>query len=49
MAGTAWLNQNNAPLNTLQFVSLAVHPVDQNFTIGGTQDNGTEAQTAHRG
>jgi hypothetical protein len=44
IAGTAWLNENNAPLNTLQFQSLAVHPVDQNFTIGGTQDNGTEAQ-----
>ena len=23
---------------------MAVHPTDQNFTIGGTQDNGTEAQ-----
>ncbi len=43
-AGTAWLNQNNGPLGTIQFVSLAVHPTDQNFTIGGTQDNGTEAQ-----
>jgi hypothetical protein len=43
-AGTPWLNENNAPLGTIQFQSLAVHPTDQNFTIGGTQDNGTEAQ-----
>jgi Calx-beta domain/CHRD domain len=43
-AGTAWLNQNNAPLGTIQFQSIAVHPTDRNFTIGGTQDNGTEAQ-----
>jgi photosystem II stability/assembly factor-like uncharacterized protein len=25
-----------------QFESVAVHPTDRNFTIGGTQDNGTE-------
>lgn len=43
-AGSAWTNLNKAPLNTMQFVGLGVHPVDQNFTIGGTQDNGTEAQ-----
>ena len=43
-AGTAWLNQNHAPLGTLQFQSVAVHPTDRNFTIGGTQDNGTQAQ-----
>ena len=43
-AGTAWLNQNHAPLGTIQFQSVAVHPNDRNFTIGGTQDNGTEAQ-----
>lgn len=41
-AGTAWLSQNNGPLGTLQFQSIAVHPTNQNFTIGGTQDNGTE-------
>ena len=38
--GTAWITRNLAPLGTIQFVSLAVHPKDQNFTIGGTQDNG---------
>jgi Peptidase family C25. len=48
-AGTAWLNQNVTGLGTVQFVSLAVHPTDQFFTIGGTQDNGTEAQTTSSG
>jgi IPT/TIG domain-containing protein/dockerin type I repeat protein/Ig-like domain-containing protein/PKD domain-containing protein len=48
-AGTAWLNQNTNGLNTIQFVSLAVHPTDQFLTIGGTQDNGTEAMTASYG
>jgi hypothetical protein len=47
-AGTAWLNQNTNGLNTIQFVSLATHPTDQFLTIGGTQDNGTEAmQTSY--
>src|SRR5712692_5716499 len=48
-AGTPWLDENNGPLGTIQFVSLAVHPTDQFFTIGGTQDNGTEAQTISSG
>ena len=42
--GTAWDNKNNSSLGTLQFQSVAVHPTDRNFTIGGTEDNGTEAQ-----
>ena len=42
--GAAWTNLNNAPLNTLQFEGIAVHPTDRNLVIGGTQDNGTEAQ-----
>jgi hypothetical protein len=42
--GAAWTNLNSAPLNTMQFESVAVHPIDQFMTIGGTQDNGTEAQ-----
>jgi len=42
--GTSWINLNSAPLNTMQFESVAVHPIDQFMTIGGTQDNGTEAQ-----
>ena len=44
LVGTSWTNLNSAPLNTLQFESVAVHPIDQFMTIGGTQDNGTEAQ-----
>jgi hypothetical protein len=48
-AGTAWLNQNTNGLNTIQFVGLAVHPTDQFMTIGGTQDNGTEAMTGSYG
>jgi hypothetical protein len=42
--GSSWTNLNSAPLNTVQFESVAVHPIDQFMTIGGTQDNGTEAQ-----
>ena len=48
-AGSAWTNLNNAPLNTLQFESVAVHPTDQLMTLGGTQDNGTEAQQTFSG
>jgi hypothetical protein len=43
--GQTWVSQNTAGLNTLQFESVAVHPTDPNFTIGGTQDNGTEMHT----
>jgi hypothetical protein len=42
--GSTWTNLNSSPLNTLQFEGLAVHPLDRNITIGGTQDNGTELQ-----
>ncbi|HYW72143.1 MAG TPA: DUF4214 domain-containing protein [Pyrinomonadaceae bacterium] len=48
-AGTAWTNLNSSPLNTLQFQSIAVHPTDQFLMIGGTQDNGTEAQQTSSG
>jgi hypothetical protein len=48
-AGTAWVNENKATLGTIQFQSLAVHPTDRNFTIGGTQDNGTVAQQTSPG
>ena len=40
--GTAWTSRNLSPLNTIQFQSVAVHPTDSIFTLGGTQDNGTE-------
>jgi hypothetical protein len=36
-----WQSLNNATFSATQFVSLSVHPTDANFTIGGTQDNGT--------
>jgi peptidase C25-like protein len=48
-AGTAWMNQNTTGLGTLQFISIGVHPTDQFMTIGGTQDNGTEAQITSSG
>ena len=41
---TPWTDLNLSPLNTLQFVGIAVHPFDRNIIIGGTQDNGTELQ-----
>jgi hypothetical protein len=48
-AGTTWTNLNSAPLNTLQFESIAVHPTNQFMMIGGTQDNGTEYQQTSSG
>lgn len=40
--GLNWLSLNNATFSATQFVGLAVHPKDPAFSIGGTQDNGTE-------
>jgi hypothetical protein len=48
-SATPWTNLNTAPLNTLQFESIAVHPTDRFIMIGGTQDNGTEYQQASAG
>ena len=39
--GTTWASLNNATFRATQFSGLSVHPTDPNFTIGGTQDNGT--------
>jgi MBG domain-containing protein/Big-like domain-containing protein len=39
--GTTWSSINTAGFNATQFQSVAVHPTDRNFSIGGTQDNGT--------
>lgn len=36
-----WIPLNNSTFSATQFMSLAVHPIDPNYTIGGTQDNGT--------
>jgi hypothetical protein len=30
-----------SPINSMQYMSVAVHPTDPYFSIGGTQDNGT--------
>ena len=40
--GVTWASLNTSEFNATQFQSIAVHPTDPNFTIGGTQDNGTE-------
>ncbi len=39
--GSSWISLNNSQFSATQFMSVAVHPTDPNFTIGGTQDNGT--------
>jgi photosystem II stability/assembly factor-like uncharacterized protein len=41
-AGTTWTSLSNATFSATQFMSIAIHPTDPNFTIGGTQDNGSE-------
>lgn len=41
-AANSWTSLNNTGFNATQFVSLALHPTDPNYMIGGTQDNGTE-------
>ncbi|HEX6184513.1 MAG TPA: MBG domain-containing protein [Pyrinomonadaceae bacterium] len=43
-AGGSWTSLNNTGFNATQFQSLALHPLDPNYMIGGTQDNGTERQ-----
>lgn len=40
--GANWTALNNSTFSATQFEGLAVHPSDRNFSIGGTQDNGTE-------
>ncbi len=41
-AGATWTSLNNGSFSATPFQSLALHPGDANFMIGGTQDNGTE-------
>ncbi len=36
-----WNSLNTSTFSATQFMSIAVHPTDPNFSIGGTQDNGT--------
>jgi hypothetical protein len=40
-AGLHWIDKNTSTFSATQFQSVAVHPIDPNFSIGGTQDNGT--------
>ena len=40
-AGLTWTHQNTGEFSATQFMSIDVHPTDPNFSIGGTQDNGT--------
>ena len=44
-AGHTWTSQNVSGFNATQFQSIALHPTDANFSIGGTQDNGTNMYT----
>ena len=41
-AGASWLSRNNASFSATQFMSISLHPTDRYFTLGGTQDNGTQ-------
>ncbi len=41
-AGLNWVSKNTTSYNATQFQSFAVHPNDRHYTLGGTQDNGTE-------
>lgn len=40
--GNTWTSRNTAGFRATQFESLALHPLDREYMIGGTQDNGTE-------
>jgi len=46
-AGITWTARNNTSYHATQFQSGAVHPLDPEFFIGGTQDNGTEFRHAN--
>ncbi len=38
----AWSTLNNSTMSATQFIGLSTHPTDRNYSIGGTQDNGTQ-------
>src|SRR5262249_27811485 len=46
-AATTWASLNNTGFHATQFQSINVHPLDRYFTIGGTQDNGTNRMTTN--
>jgi hypothetical protein len=37
-----WQTLNNAGFSATQFMGIALHPLDRYYSLGGTQDNGTE-------
>ncbi|CAN5268753.1 hypothetical protein BH20ACI1_BH20ACI1_06180 [soil metagenome] len=37
-----WTTLNNTTFSATQFQSIALHPTDRHYTLGGTQDNGTQ-------
>ena len=41
-AGLNWVALNNTTYSATQFESVAVHPNNRHYSLGGTQDNGTE-------
>ena len=43
--GITWTSLNTVGFSATQFMSVDVHPIDPNFSIGGTQDNGTNKYT----
>lgn len=45
-SGAGWTSMSNTGFNATQFQSLALHPTNREFMIGGTQDNGTEFKRA---
>ena len=45
-SGSSWSSMNNTTFRATQFLSIATHPTDSNFSIGGTQDNGTNIYRA---
>ncbi|HEX8678970.1 MAG TPA: hypothetical protein VF683_03360, partial [Chthoniobacterales bacterium] len=40
--GQDWQHLNTREFSATQFSDIATHPTDRNFTLAGTQDNGTE-------
>jgi hypothetical protein len=45
-AGSTWSSLSNSQINSVQFSGLAVHPVDPKWSMGGTQDNGTNIRNS---
>ena len=43
--GITWTSLNTTGFSATQFMSIDVHPIDPYFSIGGTQDNGTNQYT----